>query len=132
MSSALIDAQERGVEVIGIFDNSQAGSSYSEDDVLAEAGVPVYLDGNEHNSGYAGGKLHHKLMITDPFRGGAIVTGSMNWSNAGNEDNDENLLRLEGTGHDALFLREFCAAMDIATLHEDYTGSEPASPCARD
>ena len=114
---ALVDAQARGVNVVGIFDESQANMSYSVDEDLADAGVTVYIDGNENTSGFSGGKLHHKLMIIDPGEMDTVVTGSMNWSTSGNTQNDENLLVLEHTGISTTMMRDFCHQLAVATLH---------------
>ena len=114
---ALVDAQARGVNVVGIFDESQARMSYSVDEDLADAGVPVYIDGNNNTSGFSGGKLHHKVMIIDPGVNNTVITGSMNWSTSGNSSNDENLLVLQGSGIDKPLMRDFCRQLMAATLH---------------
>ena len=82
LSDALIDLHADGVEVAGVLDKGQANPWYSKDEVLAEAGVPIYLDGNENAIGFAGGKLHHKALIVDAGTGSDpfVVTGSFNWS----------------------------------------------------
>ena len=56
---------DSGVQVVGIFDESQARSRYSQVGPLAQHGVPVYIDGNHNAIGFAGGKLHHKVLIVD-------------------------------------------------------------------
>jgi len=124
---ALVDAQERGVNVVGIFDESQARMSYSVDEDLADAGVPVYIDGNGNTSGFAGGKLHHKVMIIDPGVSDTVVTGSMNWSTSGNSSNDENLLILRGAGISKPLMRDFCHQLAEATLHS--MAPEGQTPC---
>ena len=40
VAAALIAAQDRGVEVVGIVDKAQAGGRYSVDEELAIAGIP--------------------------------------------------------------------------------------------
>jgi phosphatidylserine/phosphatidylglycerophosphate/cardiolipin synthase-like enzyme len=124
---ALVDAQERGVNVVGIFDESQARMSYSVDEDLADAGVPVYIDGNDNTSGFSGGKLHHKVMIIDPGVSDTVVTGSMNWSTSGNTSNDENLLLLRGSGLSKTLMRDFCLQLEVATLHP--MSLEGEAPC---
>ncbi len=115
---ALVDAQARGVNVLGIFDESQARMSYSVDEDLADAGIPVYIDGNDNTSGFSGGKLHHKVMIIDPGVNNTVITGSMNWSTSGNSSNDENLLVLQGTGIDKTLMTDFCQQLSKATKHD--------------
>jgi phosphatidylserine/phosphatidylglycerophosphate/cardiolipin synthase-like enzyme len=132
IASALIDAADRGVEVTGIFDKSQASGRYSVDDELAMAGIPVLLDGNENTSGWAGGKLHHKVLVVDagtPSRP-TVITGSMNWSKAGTNDNDENLVRVQSSELAQLYASEFCEAYAVANVHTAYVG-EVSDPCTK-
>lgn len=129
--SALVAAQERGVNVVGIFDESQARMSYSVDEQLAEAGIPVYIDGNSNTSGYAGGKLHHKVLIVDPWMSPLVVTGSMNWSTNGNDDNDENMLIISDSRYARAMRREFCAQLSIATVHPDASEASVYCPSVK-
>ena len=128
---ALIDARARGVEVTGVFDESQANGAYSVDEDLALAGVPVYLDGNGNASGWSGGKLHHKVLVVDaghPDSDPVAITGSFNWSNAATDDNDENLVELRDPAIVSQFADEFCRVLEVATLHPD--AAEPQDhPC---
>ncbi len=124
--SALQRAQARGVSVLGIYDESQAHGAWSTDETLARAGVPVMIDGNENASGFSGGKLHHKVLIVDAGTAGAtVVSGSMNWSAAGTEDNDENLILVQSPSLATPMMTEFCALVDVATVHPDYEGTLP-------
>ena len=131
MAERMIALHEAGVQVVGIFDESQARGRYSVDDRLAEAGVPVYIDGNGNSSGFAGGKLHHKVLIVDPVGGGdpTTVIGSTNWSAGAVRYNDENLVVVEGPETAAAFTEEFCARLDEAELHPAYHGAAP-DPCS--
>jgi hypothetical protein len=124
--SALQRARDRGVSVLGIYDESQANGAWSTDETLAQAGVPVMIDGNENASGFSGGKLHHKVLIVDAGTAGAtVVSGSMNWSAAGTNDNDENLLLIESPSFAAPMMTEFCGLVDVATPHPDFAGTLP-------
>ena len=123
---ALTRARARGVEVLGIFDESQANGAWSVDEALAAAGVPVMIDGNENASGFSGGKLHHKVLVVDAgTASSAVVSGSMNWSNAGTGDNDENLILVESPSLAAPMMEEFCSLVEVATVHPDFTGALP-------
>lgn len=125
----LIRIHNAGIDVVGIFDESQAEQGYSADDALAEAGIPVYIDGNDNRSGFAGGKLHHKVMIIDGGEAEPVVlAGSFNWSNSATRYNDENLIILRGRDYAAPFLDELCELMEDATLHPAFEGREP-TPC---
>ncbi|MCA9544252.1 MAG: lamin tail domain-containing protein, partial [Myxococcales bacterium] len=121
----------QGVEVVGVFDESQARGRYSVDERLAQAGLPVFIDGNNNADGFAGGKLHHKVMLidvgtdSDPI----VVSGSFNWSNAANLYNDENLVIYRGADFALPFLEEFCAVLEVATPHPEYLLEVP-DPCA--
>ncbi|TNF38470.1 MAG: hypothetical protein EP329_00315 [Deltaproteobacteria bacterium] len=131
ISQKLIDLHNAGVEVVGVFDESQGRGRYSVDEALAAAGIPVYIDGNEHTSGFAGGKLHHKVMMIDPATDSEpiTVTGSYNWSNAASEYNDENVVLMRGADLAAPYVEEFCRVLAVATPHPDFKG-EAVDPCA--
>lgn len=130
VSDAMIDAFNRGVDVVGIFDESQGRGYYSKDETLAAAGIPVYIDGNHNASGFSGGKLHHKVLLVDAGYSDTptVVTGSFNWSKSGTLYNDENLLLARDPGLVELYRREFCDRLAEATIHEAYFGPIP-SPC---
>lgn len=127
----MIALHEAGVEVVGVFDESQARGRYSVDEQLAAAGIPVYIDGNLNAVGFAGGKLHHKTMIIDAATDSepTVISGSFNWSNAATNYNDENLVVLNGADFATPFLEEFCKILEVATLHPEYQG-EAVDPCA--
>jgi phosphatidylserine/phosphatidylglycerophosphate/cardiolipin synthase-like enzyme len=132
LRDALLRAHDRGVEVVGVFDASQAASSWSVDEALADAGVSVYIDGNHENVGFSGGKLHHKLMLVDagaPDADPVLATGSFNWSRAGTNDNDENLLEIRDAGLQAQARETFCARLALATPHPASAGA-PVNPCS--
>lgn len=131
LAADMIALHQAGVEVVGVFDESQARGRYSVDEQLAAAGIPVYLDGNENASGFAGGKLHHKTMLIDVATDSepTVISGSFNWSNAATDYNDENLVVLPGADFATPFLEEFCKVLEVATLHPAYVG-EAVDPCA--
>lgn len=131
LAADMIALHNAGVEVVGVFDESQARGRYSIDEQLAAAGIPVYIDGNHNAIGFAGGKLHHKTMLIDPATNSdpVVISGSFNWSNAATRYNDENLVILPGADFTTPFLEEFCKILEVATLHPDYQG-EDVDPCA--
>lgn len=131
VTEALIAAHQSGLTVVGIFDESQGRGRYSVDEQLAQAGVPVFIDGNQNTQGFAGGKLHHKTLIVDPLSDSdpIVTVGSYNWSNSASHYNDENMLVIEGAEVASAYTEEFCAILDAATIHPDYTGVVP-DPCA--
>jgi phosphatidylserine/phosphatidylglycerophosphate/cardiolipin synthase-like enzyme len=82
---ALIQAKNRGVDVKIVMEKENWNGSGSEYMALKNAGINVRLDSNSH-------LMHDKVAIID---GHIILTGSFNWSAAGNTDNDENLVVLD-------------------------------------
>lgn len=80
----LIKAHNRGVKVRVIIDATAAKNGYSKHELLRAAGVPVKVEN-------WGGKMHMKSALID---GKNLVLGSMNWTSAGERDNDENTLFL--------------------------------------
>jgi phosphatidylserine/phosphatidylglycerophosphate/cardiolipin synthase-like enzyme len=75
-----------GVEIWGSWDLLGASNAASQDDVLCNAGVPVRVEDFS-------GILHHKVGVIDAFGSDpTVVTGSFNWTMAGAERNDENVL----------------------------------------
>lgn len=129
VANDLVALASHGVEVVGVFDKSSATSRYSQDDFLAANGVRVSLDGNENNSGFAGGRLHDKVMIVDA--GGSdplVVTGSYNWSAGATDDNDETLAILRGQRFVAPYVAEFCRVYRNASPVVSVPGQAAPAP----
>jgi phosphatidylserine/phosphatidylglycerophosphate/cardiolipin synthase-like enzyme len=83
IAAALIERAGVGVDVSGVFEESQYHSNTgTEFENLLEAGLDVRLDGNERN-------MHHKVFIIDDE---IVITGSYNFSRSAEERNDENTL----------------------------------------
>ncbi|NVB37600.1 DUF1669 domain-containing protein [Pseudenhygromyxa sp. WMMC2535] len=78
----LIDAHRRGVAVRVILDATAAKNGYTKHELLRAAGIPVKVEA-------WGGKMHMKSAIIDDD---VLIAGSMNWTSAGEWDNDENTL----------------------------------------
>lgn len=114
LRDALINAHNRGVKIRGIWDLLGASGSFSDDEALCEAGIPIKIEN------YIG-KMHNKLMILD-VNGDSprVITGSMNWSNAGDQDNDENTIII----HDATTATAFKSFWD-----EMYNGLDDSTLC---
>lgn len=91
IADALVEARRRGVDVQVIADQEQAHSiKTSLVDEIARQGVPVWLDG-EHAA------AHNKVMIIDSAQPGAcVITGSFNFTHAGQYRNAENVILLCG------------------------------------
>ncbi len=82
VSEELMAAKRRGVQVRLIYDALAAAHPYTDHLALREAGIDVRVEN-------WGGKMHMKTAVAD---GKDVVIGSLNWSVAGNEENDENTL----------------------------------------
>lgn len=102
---ALIAAKNRGVNVEGIFDQSQYGSNgpYGELAYLAKEGIPVSIADNPY-----GGKLHDKVLIADKgYTSAQVVTGSFNASANANDTNSENLMVIHDKATADQYYNEF-------------------------
>jgi len=98
IAAALIEAANQGVNVSGIFEESQYRSNTgTEYDNLLQAGLDVHLDGNARN-------MHHKVFIIDEQ---IVITGSYNFSRSAEERNDENTLVIYNREVAQNFLDEF-------------------------
>ena len=98
IGAAMIDAADRGVQVRGVFDESQLRSNRgSEFDLLRFAGLDVRIDGSRD-------KMHHKVIVID---GEIVVTGSYNFSASAETRNDENLLIIYDREAADVFLEEW-------------------------
>jgi phosphatidylserine/phosphatidylglycerophosphate/cardiolipin synthase-like enzyme len=114
LREALIARHQAGVTVSGVWDLLGAANTFSEDELLCLAGIPIKIED-------FGGKLHNKFMVIDA--GGAsprVITGSMNWTGSGDGANDENTLIV----HDA----EVALAYQTA-FQEIYDALGPATLC---
>lgn len=96
IGDAILATYRRGVDVKIVFEKQQV-TQYSELFRLAAAGVHVRNDTNP-------GSMHHKVAIIDGY---IVLIGSFNWSAAGENDNNENLLVIRSADLAATLEREF-------------------------
>lgn len=82
LAQQLIKAHKRGVEIKIILDATAARNKYSKHKLLREESIEVKVEN-------FGGKMHAKSMIIDDTY---IISGSMNFTKAGNSKNDENTI----------------------------------------
>lgn len=73
LAEALVEAHERGVEVVLITDEKQSSTTWV-DDMVRDAGVPVIEVLNETGPYNA---MHHKFVVID---GDTTLVGSYNWT----------------------------------------------------
>ncbi len=98
LADALIEQAKSGVSVSGVFDKDQYHSNAgTEFDTLQHAGIDVRLDGNPR-------LMHHKVIIID---GQIVITGSYNFSNNAEHNNDENTLIIHNQDIATQYLAEF-------------------------
>ena len=82
---ALIAAHQRGVKVAMIMDKSERQEGLTPPTLMANAGIPVHLDGIH-------AVANSRIMLID---GQVVITGSFNFNTASEEMNAENLLIVE-------------------------------------
>lgn len=85
LTYALINSYRRGVDVKIILDATSTTTRHSTMNLLRQNGIPVKVEN------YAG-KMHSKVVIIDDKY---FVTGSTNFSNSGENKNDENMIIIE-------------------------------------
>ena len=85
LALSMKDRSQHSVWVGGTFDLSESTNTSSYFDSLRRWGIPIYSD----KFMGASNLLHEKIMVIDQR---IAATGSVNWSNAGNNSNDENSL----------------------------------------
>jgi phosphatidylserine/phosphatidylglycerophosphate/cardiolipin synthase-like enzyme len=87
-----------GLTVAGVMEEQQVKSNIgTEYDFFQQAGLDVYLDGNE-------GQMHHKTMIVD---GKIVISGSYNFSRSAEIRNDENVIIFHNEKIADFYLQEF-------------------------
>lgn len=82
MAEALVRAKQRGVDVRIIIDANNTNTRNSKHDILRKNGILLKTEN-------FAGKMHSKSIIIDDEY---VVAGSMNFSNSGENKNDENLV----------------------------------------
>lgn len=93
VAADLVAAHRRGVAVRVLLDATAATNAYTKHELLRLAGIPVKVEA-------WGGKMHMKAAAID---GETVITGSMNWTSAGESGNDENTIVVRSEPHAAAF-----------------------------
>jgi len=88
----VIAAHNNGVDVCIIVDQSNMRQPYSKVQTLIDGNIPVWcytprLNPNYKKNGHYEPFMHHKIIIGDDF----VVTGSANFTKAGQKNNIENI-----------------------------------------
>jgi len=84
IAQALAQAKERGVDVRVILDKSQKTERYTAATYLKNHGIPTWIDSKHAIA-------HNKVMVID---GTTVITGSLNFTKAAEENNAENVIVL--------------------------------------
>lgn len=102
IADAILEASARGVRVRMILDASGAANAYSRHTALCAAGIDVKVEN-------WGGKSHSKWLVADGHcpSDAAVVFGSMNFTAAGDAQNDENTLYVKHSAFALEFQTEF-------------------------
>jgi hypothetical protein len=102
IEAALEAARARGVQIRMVLDAGGASNKYSASPQLCAAGGTVKVEN-------WGGKSHSKWAVADAALPAAatVLFGSMNWTVAGDEQNDENTLVIKNAALANTFEHEF-------------------------
>lgn len=85
LANALINASERGVKIRMIMDRVQSSNKSSQDESLIKHGIQLKIEQQK-------GIMHNKVAIID---GAVVLTGSYNWTDNAEEQNQENMLVID-------------------------------------
>jgi phosphatidylserine/phosphatidylglycerophosphate/cardiolipin synthase-like enzyme len=97
ISDAMIAKVKAGLPVRGVFESQNASGSGADFNRLRQGGVDVLEDGNCYI-------LHHKVIVIDAR---TVITGSFNFTNSAERDNDENLVIVDDPALARAYLDEF-------------------------
>jgi phosphatidylserine/phosphatidylglycerophosphate/cardiolipin synthase-like enzyme len=104
VGQAMMDRARAGLEVQGTFERTGSNTQFSEFGRMQQAGLDVYQDGSPY-------VMHHKVVLIDDA---VTAFGSFNFSNNADQDNDENLLIVDGAAFAAPFEQEFQRMVALA------------------
>ena len=111
IAGALVEAFRSGIRVEAVLDKSNKTANYSEANFLKNARVPTWIDGKHAIA-------HNKIIIID---GLTVITGSFNFTKAGEESNAENLLIIKSPELAARYVANF---QEHKAHAEWFTGSK--------
>ncbi len=117
LTEELLKAHKRGVEIKIILDASAARNKYSMHNFLREKGIGVKVEN-------FGGKMHAKSMIIDDEY---FVSGSMNFTKAGEQKNDENTIIVKNTKLAKQYKSYFLVLWDLIPNKYLYVEPNPES-----
>lgn len=96
---------DNGLDIAGVMEDEQVRSNIgTEYDLFKQAGLKVFVDGNE-------GQMHHKTLIIDER---IVITGSYNFSRSAETRNDENLIVIYNPEIADFYMEEFTRMYALA------------------
>jgi phosphatidylserine/phosphatidylglycerophosphate/cardiolipin synthase-like enzyme len=95
LATAMIEQARAGLDVQGVIENR--GASQGALPALYCAKLPVKIDGNKYT-------MHHKVIILD---GSTVITGSFNFTNSADNENDDNIIVIHSASVAALYEKEY-------------------------
>ena len=104
LATALLERSAVGVLVEGVFEARGISSEHSQFDLLRDAGLSVWRDGNP-------AMMHHKILVVD---GSTVILGSFNFTGSADRSNDENVVVIHDWEVAAQYLDEFDRIMMLA------------------
>ena len=107
LTSAVLDAHARGVNIRIITDNDKAADLGSDADRFLQAGIQLRVDRTSYH-------MHHKFAVADRS---LLLNGSYNWTRGAAESNEENFIITD----DKKLVSQFSAAFE--KLWDDIEGS---------
>jgi phosphatidylserine/phosphatidylglycerophosphate/cardiolipin synthase-like enzyme len=108
LTQAIVAAHRRGVKVIAILDKTQATERYSSAAFLSRAGIEVFIDAEPKIA-------HSKIAIVD---GSTVLGGSLNWSNAAENSNVENLIIIKDQGLARIYQKDWEARFNRSVRYQ--------------
>ena len=120
ITAALIAAKLRGIDIALIVDRHQQNDAYSTASKLKKAGISTTVD-------RAVALAHNKTIVIDDT---IVITGSMNFTDAGDRKNSENLLIIRDATIAARYAADWTKRRATASTfapvhHDDYRPPTP-------
>lgn len=97
LGQVMLNKQESGLDIAGIFETRGADTQYSQCGPLLRSGASIKLDNNSAT-------FHHKVIVVDSS---IVIVGSFNFSDNASNSNDENLLIIHDPSIAQIYENEF-------------------------
>ncbi len=104
IAQALMQAHQRGVEVVIVTDPSYRQCSYSKIPQLKKAGITIFEYDPQHGGKQVHNLMHHKFAV---FGDSCVWTGSFNFTKSARHSNQENVVVITQADAVKRFLHQF-------------------------